>query len=521
MAPFQRPAVGIDLGTTLSVLAVARSDGRIETVPNAEGHPTTPSAVYFQGTEWVAGQGALDALTREPDAVAIAVKRELGEPLYHKLLGGRQYPPEALEAMILHKLRHDARAVLGDFHQAVITVPAYFDEVRRKATQDAGYMAGFEVLDIINEPTAAAIAYGRQEGFLDERGAPQRPLCVLVYDLGGGTFDVTVMRIEAGRFTALATDGDVRLGGHDWDDRLVDYVAGELRDAHGIEARERPERVARLWRECEAAKQRLTAADHTSIELAGDGRPVRIELTRRLFADLTRDLLDRTRFTSQQALQAARLQWNKIDRVLLVGGSTRMPMVRDMLRELTGQEPDASLAADEAVAHGAALRARTLLEAGESRPKLKVRNVNSHSLGLVARERATGRRRTAVIIPRNTPLPAQAKRVFRTKRDGQKSVLVEVVEGETPSPDDCVPLGRCTARGLPPNLRAGTGVEVGFHYEQNGRLVIEVRLATDERQLLTHELFRENMLSQDQLDRWREFITGMPMGAVAGDGRWN
>jgi molecular chaperone DnaK len=521
MAPFQRPAVGIDLGTTLSVLAVARGDGRVETIPNAEGQLTTPSAIFFRGTEWIAGQTALDALTREPDAVAIAIKREIGEPLYHKLLGGRQYPPEALEAMILHKLRHDARAVLGDFHQAVITVPAYFDEVRRKATQDAGYMAGFEVLDIINEPTAAAIAYGREEGFLDERGAPRRPLNVLVYDLGGGTFDVTVMRIEAGRFTALATDGDVRLGGHDWDDRLVDHLADELLEGHDIDARDRPERLARLWRECEAAKRRLTDDEETAVDLEWEGRRVRIEVTRELLENLTKDLLDRTRFTAQQALQAAKLAWNQIDRVLLVGGSTRMPMVRDMLRDLTGQEPDASLAADEAVAHGAALRARTLLEAGESRPKLKVRNVNSHSLGIVARERRTGRRRTAIIIPRNTPLPALAKRVFHTKRDGQPSVLVEVVEGETPSPEDCVPLGRCTARGLPPGLPAGAGVEIGFQYEPNGRLVIEVRLATDERQLLTHELFRENTLTQDQLDRWREFITGLPIGAAVGDGRWN
>ncbi len=253
------PAVGIDLGTTFSVAAHLDEHGQPVTLVNAEGDRLTPSVVLLDGPDVVVGKEAMKAMIAESDHVAECVKRDMGHRVFHKVLEGKQYAPEVLQAWVLNKLRVDSSRQIGPFDQVVITVPAYFDEVRRKATQDAGYMAGFEVLDIINEPTAAAVAFGFQEGFLDPRGSSDKPLRVLVYDLGGGTFDVTVMEIRGNEFLALATDGDVRLGGFDWDQRLVDLVAEQFSREHGCDPREDPNAAGKLWLECEDAKRTLSA----------------------------------------------------------------------------------------------------------------------------------------------------------------------------------------------------------------------------------------------------------------------
>jgi molecular chaperone DnaK len=259
MSQHNTPAVGIDLGTTYSAVAYIDDTGRPVTLVNAEGDLVTPTVVLFEGAQAVAGKEALKAIATEADQVAQCAKRELGERMFHKALDGRKFPPEALQAFVLNKLRQDASRHIGDFGKVVITVPAYFDEVRRKATQDAGYMAGLEVLDIINEPTAAAIAHGFLKGFLNRQGESNAPRKLLVYDLGGGTFDVTVMEILGHEFLALATDGDVQLGGQDWDIRLVDYVAAEFMQAHNLDPRQDPNTAGRLWRDCEDAKRTLSA----------------------------------------------------------------------------------------------------------------------------------------------------------------------------------------------------------------------------------------------------------------------
>jgi molecular chaperone DnaK len=502
------PAVGIDLGTTYSAVAYIDDTGRPVTLVNAEGDLVTPSVVLFEGQLPVVGKEALKALATEAEHVAQCAKRELGERAFHKPLQGALYPPEALEALVLNKLRADAARQIGDFRKVVITVPAYFDEVRRKATQDAGYMAGFEVLDIINEPTAAAIAHGFLKGFLNRKGESNAPRRLLVYDLGGGTFDVTVMEIRGNEYLALATDGDVQLGGQDWDMRLVDFVAEEFKRAHDLDPREDPNTAGRLWRECEDAKRTLSARGKASVSCDYKGQAVRVEITREKFEELTQDLLNRTEFTTKQTLQAAGLTWKDLDQVLLVGGSTRMPMVANMLRKLSGKEPDASVSVDEAVAHGAALHAGILLAEGRGqRPLLQIKNVNSHSLGVVAVDARTGRKRNAILIPRNTPLPVTAKRVFRTQKVDQKSILVQIVEGESASPEDCSQVGKCVARDLPPDLAAQTPIEVRFAYEENGRLTIHVNVAGARREL-KHEITRDNTMSQQQLDAWRLFVTG-------------
>lgn len=509
MKSSRSPALGIDLGTTFSVIARLDDLGRPQTLINAEGDKITPSVIFFEGENVVVGKEAAKAVATDAEQVAECSKRDLGSRFFHRAIDGRQYPPEALEAWVLNKLRQDAERQIGKVNKVVITVPAYFDEVRRKATQDAGYIAGFEVMDIINEPTAAAVAFGFQQGYMSDKATTVEKKKILVYDLGGGTFDVTVMEIGGRTFNALATDGDVQLGGKDWDQRLVDYVAEEFIRTHGIDPREEPNSLGRLSRDCEDAKRTLSARMKVSIPCDYQGKALRVEMPRSTFHEITQDLLVRTSFTTRQTLQAAGLTWDDIDRVLLVGGSSRMPAVVDMLRQLSGKEPDCSVSPDEAVAHGAALHAGLLLEHYEGKsPSFRIRNVNSHSLGVVATDAKTKRQRNAILIPRNTPLPVVARRVFKTQRAGQKSILVQIVEGESASPDDCSQLGKCSVRNLPVDLPAQTPIEVRFRYEENGRLTVLVQVEGTQK-ALSHEINRENSLTQDQLDSWRKYISGV------------
>lgn len=507
MSDTSKPAVGIDLGTTFSAIAYLDDLGRPQTLINGEGDKLTPSAILFEGDEAVVGKEAIKALATEAEDVARAAKRDLGMRVYRRPLGGREYPPSALQAWILNKLRIDAARQIGPFGQAVITVPAYFDEVRRKATQDAGYIAGLEVLDIINEPTAAALAFGLQQSQKNPDAAPER-MRVLVYDLGGGTFDVTVMEICGADYVALATDGDVRLGGLDWDERLVKHVCEAFRKEHGVDPRDDPNTMGRIWRDCEDAKRTLSSRSKTTLACDYQGKAIRMDVTRAEFEQLSLDLLERTSFTARQTLSASGLTWEDLDHVLLVGGSTRMPSVLNMLRELSGKEPNASVSPDEAVAHGAALRAGVLVRQAEGKPtSINIKNVNSHSLGVIASDPATRRQRNAVIIPRNTPLPISARRVFKTQKSNQKSILVNIVEGENMDPDECTQIGRCVVRSLPRDLAAQTPIEVVFCYEENGRLRVSVNVAGTS---LEHELARENSMNQEQLDQWRVHVSKVP-----------
>lgn len=504
------PAVGIDLGTTYSVVARLDGTGRPETLINAEGDKLTPSVVLIEDAEVVVGKEAVKAMGTEMERVAECAKRDVGKRMFHKAINGRQYPPESLEAWILNKLRADTWQQIGEYQKVVITVPAYFDEVRRKATQDAGYIAGYDVMDIINEPTAAAVAFGYQEGFLTPEAGTTDARNILVYDLGGGTFDVTVMRIEGHDFIALATDGDVQLGGRDWDQRLVDFTAEEFVRKFAVDPREDPNTEGRLWRECEDAKRTLSARTHATIACEYRSNTVRIEVSRQQFEEMTQDLLDRTEFTTRQTLSAAGLEWNAIDRVLLVGGSTRMPAVFQMLQHISGKAPDRSVSPDEAVAHGAALHAGLLLAKHAGRlPSFRIQNVNSHSLGVVGKDPQTKRLRNGVVIPRNTALPVAAQRVFKTQKAGQQTILVQIVEGESASPDDCAQIGRCAVRNLPTDLPAQTPIEIRFRYLENGRLTVTVRVAGSD-VALKHEIIRENGLSRDQLNSWRKYVSGLP-----------
>lgn len=502
--------VGIDLGTTYSVIAYLDGHGRPATILNSLGDMLTPSAIFFDDGGVIVGKEALKAGVMDPGRLAVCPKRDMGSPFFRRPVKGDQIPPQVLSSFILRSLKADAERKIGAFTKAVITVPAYFDEPRRQATVEAGRLAGLEVLDILNEPTAAAIAYGYQLGFLnmgDEPGSGQTQR-VLVYDLGGGTFDVTIVEIRGTSFRAVATDGDMGLGGKDWDEKLVEMAAQRFQADHGVNPRATPETEEELWISAEEAKKSLTERPKATMYVNHQGRRARVEVTREEFETVTSSLLRRTRNTVELVVRQAGLDWSQIDRILLVGGSTRMPAVSRMLEELVGQVPDRSISVDEAVAHGAALFADLIMRRQSNqvgKAPFSVTNVNSHSLGLAGIDRRTGRPRNVILIPKNTPLPRDVIKTFPTARAGQPSVKVVVVEGESERPELCTQVGNCVIRGLPPDLPAGTGVQVRYAYEENGRLVVSAEIKGYNAKVAT-TFVRDNSLPEESLQLWNHYV---------------
>jgi molecular chaperone DnaK len=486
MAEQPEPTVGIDLGTTYSVVAALDRFGRPITIPNRHGDLATPSVVLFEDDALIVGKEAQRLALLEPNRVAECPKRDMGSPFYHRPVAGRRVPPQVISALILKRLKVDAERRVGPIRRVVITVPAYFDHTRREATCEAARLARLEVAELLNEPTAAALAYGFQEGFLDRAGAldgrktaRKGVMTVVVYDLGGGTFDVTVMQIRDRQFKTLVTDGDVRLGGRDWDRRIVDRAAASYMAEHpGDDPRESPVSLQSLFQEAEQAKRTLSERSKTRLVYAHHGHRVVLDLSRAEFEELTADLLERTCVTTRLVLSEAGLEWSEVDRLLLSGGSTRMPQVARMLRDLSGQEPDRSMSPDEAVAHGAALyhgilKNDRLGHSGAAGMVTRVVNVNAHSLGLVTRTALADRLYTSILIPRNTPLPHSASQVFRTGKTGQARILIRIVEGEAPDPKDCSQLGQFVIEPLPPGLPAGSAIRLDYTYDQSGRIKVQ------------------------------------------------
>ncbi len=484
MAKRPEPIVGIDLGTTYSVVASLDPSGRPVTIPNRDGDASTPSVVLFEDDGLIVGKEAQRLALLQPDRVAECTKRDMGSLYYHRPVAGRQVPPQVISALILKRLKADAERRLGPIRRVVITVPAYFDHARREATCEAARMARLEVTDLLNEPTAAALAYGYQEGFLDAAGtlatrktARKGVMTVVVYDLGGGTFDVTIMQIRDRQFKTLVTDGDVRLGGRDWDRRIVDHAAVRYMAEHpGDDPRTDPVTLQTLFKEAEEAKRTLSERSKATLVYAHHGHRAALGLSRAEFDELTADLLERTRVTTKLVLNEAGLEWAEVDKLLLSGGSTRMPQVARMLRELSGQEPDRSISPDEAVAHGAALYHGIVRHVRDGQPgaaaATKVVNVNAHSLGLVTRARASDRLYTSILIPRNSPLPHSGSQVFRTGRTGQARILIRIVEGEAPEPRACIQLGEFSIEPLPPGLPAGSPIRLQYTYDESGRIKV-------------------------------------------------
>ncbi|MCP4786440.1 MAG: Hsp70 family protein, partial [Fuerstiella sp.] len=497
-------AVGIDLGTTRSVVAHLDTTGRPLTIQNLEGDATTPSVVFFDRTSVVVGKEAVKVAEFEPDRVAYFAKRHLGKAAFSMNVAGQHLPPEIIQALVLQKLKADGQNRLGEFQKCVVTVPAYFNEPRRKATQDSGRLAGLDVTEIINEPTAAALAFGVQKGFVDTDGKTEQLETVLVYDLGGGTFDVTLMEIERNDYRAIGTAGDVYLGGIDWDQRIADHVAEQFQIQHGVDPRKDASHRLRLLAEAEDAKRSLSQRDETVIRFAMDGQRAEVLLNRAEFETLCGDLIDRTMFTTRRVLKEADRSFRDVSRLLLVGGSSRMPMVQNMLETESGLKVDRSLSADESVAHGAAIYAGILLNSDvPKKSRISVSNINSHDLGILGVDTTTGFPRRSMMIPRNSSLPKMRGKRFKTSRDNQESVSVNVVEGGDVQGRHSTEIGKCVVRDLPPDLPKATPVDVVFYYKQDGRLQILAQLPTIQRRAkLTIE--RGSGLSEEMLKWWKK-----------------
>lgn len=482
--------IGIDLGTTNSCVAVMEGGDPV-VIANAEGARTTPSVVSFQANgERLVGQVAKRQSITNPDKTIISIKRHMGTN--HKTnIDGKEYTPQEISAMVLQKIKADAEAYLGEtVTQAVITVPAYFNDSQRQATKDAGKIAGLEVLRIINEPTAAALAYG-----MDKMDTNQK---IFVYDLGGGTFDVSILELGDGVFEVKATNGDTKLGGDDFDEKIMNHIADTFKAENGIDLRNDKMALQRLKEAAEKAKIELSASTQTNINLpfitadATGPKHIDMNLTRAKFNELTHDLVQRTIEPMRKALNDAGLTINDIDKVILVGGSTRIPAVQDAVKEFTGKEPSKGVNPDECVAVGASIQAGVLT--GDVKDVLLL-DVTPLTLGI----ETYGGVATA-LIQRNTTIPTRKSQVFSTAADGQTSVEIHVVQGERPMAGDNKTLGRFTLSGIAPAPRGIPQIEVTFDLDANGIVNVSAKdKGTGKEANIT--ITASTNLSDDEIDK--------------------
>jgi molecular chaperone DnaK len=485
-----RKAVGIDLGTTFSAVAHIDAYGKPQIIPNAETERITPSVIFFDGNNVIVGSVAKNSAVAEPEKIVDFVKREIGKPKeqFHREFGGKIYSAEELSALIIKKLKVDAEKYLDQsVTDVVITVPAYFNDAERTATITAGQLAGLNVLQIINEPTAAALAYG-----LDKLNEDQT---VFVFDLGGGTFDVTIMRIADHKIDMLATNGDHRLGGKDWDDVIVNQIADEFDRQHGENPLLDLHSYQELHNRALTAKIQLSSRTSTTIVYHHSGKSVKLTLTRKEFEKRTRHLVEKCKTICEMVMQEAKMKWNKIDKVLLVGGMTRMPMIRTMISDVSSLPLIDHVNPDEVVARGAAIQAilsmlteedisgeRVLDEATRRQfssldgSLIQVTDITSHTLGVVLWDEKQLQEYVFPMIRKMTAIPAVVKNSFGTADANMERAIVKVVEGESTLPGECTSLGVCDVQ-LPPYLPKGSPVELTYQYNANQVLEVEVQAA--------------------------------------------
>ena len=515
-----KPILGLDLGTTFSAMSIVDRFGKPVIVPNSEGHPTTPSVVHFyEPGGWVVGEQAAKMVVADPHNVVRFIKRSMGESDFELSFFDRSYTPQEISALILRKLKEDAEEAMGtDINDAVITVPAYFNSAQRGATTEAGQLAGLNVLSIINEPTAAAIAYG-----LERLGGFRR---IMVFDLGGGTFDVTLMEIRGIRFQTIASDGNAELGGKDWDDKLLNHVAERFVDQYGIDPRDEPQPYQELYERCLYAKISLSSKPRAIIPINYKGKRMIVKVTRQEFEQLTADLVEQCMDTCRLVLKRAGMRWDQLGEVLLVGGSTRMPIIRSSLARMSGRRFAPNINPDECVALGAsltavlrhrpnhpALKSHRKAIANRSRqtikgmtptsrpstapfstpefesptggtsltglPPIQINDVTTHPLGMIVLDRQH-QERVLTLIGASTPVPCEKRKRLGYAYNNTTAVRVEVTEGTGNKRDEVKVVGEVILENLPARSK-GSPLEVLYRYNVNQILevyIIDVETGT-------------------------------------------
>jgi len=512
--------VGIDLGTTFSSIAQVNENGEPVPLENEDDDVETASLILLaESGHVIVGPNRNRAAMEEPENVVERIKRHMGVTNYKRMFDGREVTPELISSLILKKLKQDGEKRIGEIGNVVITVPYYFNDSRRKSTQDAGRIAGFNVIDIINEPTAATLTYAWSRGELGVSNIQMdRPRRILVYDLGGGTFDSTVVEYTPTHFHVLATDGDVKLGGIDWNDRLVDHIMKAFLEKHNVDASNSAKAIQVLRNDCDMAKIQLSERDETAVTFRHEGKSITVRITRDEFEKMTLDLLQRTADTTEFVLEQADLEFGQLDAVVLVGGSTLMPQVRNMLKNLTGIEPYTELDPHTSVAKGAAIHA-AILEAkyrtDDSKGSDKIKrmfeginqeDVNSHGLGVVAIDPKSGKAVNHIMIPRNTTLPFSKSQTFQTNKDNQSRVSVQVLEGDAPDPVACSFLGKCRITELPENMPKGSPIEVTYSFDKSGRISVSARDKVTNKEA-NIDIERRGALSEQQVDAFIEIAS--------------
>lgn len=487
--------VGIDLGTTNSAIAYIDENGIPQIIPNRDGERITPSVILFENDTPIVGTIAKNDAVSDPINAVQFVKRQMGNESYKFINeNGDSYTPEEASAIILKKLKQDAEAFLGQsVDAAVITVPAYFDDAQRKATQDAGQIAGLKVLKIINEPTAAALTYGYTK--------KQTAQNIMAYDLGGGTFDVTIMTVSNDDIIIRATAGDRNLGGFNFDNSIIAYVQKQFEKQYGIDLYDDMVALQELREKAEACKKTLSSRGKALINISSEGKSLKVEVTRELFNEKISSLINRTIFIMKSVLDDANYQWNDIDKILLVGGSTRVKLVSELIEKETGKKPSSEVNPDEVVAVGAAIQAN-LIDAhieqrDETTIKTKIVDVNSHSLGILALDQYSSKRKNFIILKRNTPIPAQESKVFYTVSDNQRNIEIEVTEGEDEEVEYIRVIGK--AQVELPERPVGSPIKIVICYDENGIVHVSAIDEMTRKNLGEMNIERKSNLSEDDV----------------------
>jgi molecular chaperone DnaK len=519
--------IGIDLGTTNSAIAMVNEFGKAEIIPNKEGERITPSVVMFDDDQIIVGSIAKQSSVAEPDRTVSSIKSHMGSSDYVFEYKQNQYKPEDISAMIVRKLIDDAESFLDEkITDVVITVPAYFNDKQRKATIDAGKISGVNVTQIINEPTAAALTYGM------DRKIKQK---ILVYDLGGGTFDVTIMSVDNGSFEVIASDGDRQLGGNNFDEKLMMYLNDKFKQQHDIDLFEDPVLIQDLRLKSENAKKVLSSKLSTTVYLSAKGKSARVTVTRKLFSDLVADFITRTELLINAVMTDSGLDWKDIEQILLVGGSTRIPAVQDMILRVTGKKPSSQVNPDEAVALGAAIQAGIVIAKDQNenvndmvRMKygaMNVSDVTAHSFGAITLDEFDNKR-NAIIIPKNSKIPVRKSQIFYTSTPNQTQVKMVVIQGEDPDPEFCTTIGTTTL-DFPPKPE-NSPIIFNYEYDVNG-IIHAAAKDPDTGKKSEIQIAREGALTKEQIvdkkqklnsmfPRRREYVTRQSFAEEVTDG---